>query len=343
MKLNPESLAKASSHHPWRTVIVWVLVLFAAGASAATLLGPALTTDFDFTNSPEAKQADQILQERRLHPGHDHRDVHRHRRAGRGGEPRLRRRGQHVPHRPERAGPRCLPSAPGSVPADRGAGRRSTGGGTRPDPVGGRVGRAVHGDLHRRPRRCDHALRGRRCDPRTGLRGHRHRRGPHARPGELLGGLQGHLRGGPAVRRVDRHRRRDRGAADRVRGDRRRLPAAAPHGLLHVADHAGHRRAVRHAVGLQLLHPEPDLHDGHRRRGGLRPVHRVAIPRGAAQRPREERCDPRVRRHGVTRGVLQRLDRRPGAGGHAPGARRRSSGASPAARSSWSWCRWRCR
>ena len=66
MKLNPETLAKASSHHPWRTVIVWVLVLFAAGASAATLLGPALTTDFDFTNSPEAKQADQILQERRL-------------------------------------------------------------------------------------------------------------------------------------------------------------------------------------------------------------------------------------------------------------------------------------
>ena len=35
-------------------------------ASAATLLGPALTTDFDFTNSPEAKRAQQILQERRL-------------------------------------------------------------------------------------------------------------------------------------------------------------------------------------------------------------------------------------------------------------------------------------
>ena len=35
-------------------------------ASAATLLGPALTTDFDFTNSPEAKRAQQLLEERNL-------------------------------------------------------------------------------------------------------------------------------------------------------------------------------------------------------------------------------------------------------------------------------------
>jgi putative drug exporter of the RND superfamily len=66
MKLNPESLAKASSHHPWRTVGIWVGLLVLGVASLATLLGPALTTDFDFTNSPEAKQADQILQERNL-------------------------------------------------------------------------------------------------------------------------------------------------------------------------------------------------------------------------------------------------------------------------------------
>ena len=87
-----------------------------------------------------------------------------------------------------------------------------------------------------------------------------------------------------------------------------------------LADHARHRRAVRHPVGLQLLHAEPDLDDGHRGRGGLRPVHRVAVPRGAARGPRQERRDPRVRRHGVTRGVLQRLDRRAGARRHAPRA-----------------------
>ena len=66
MKLNPESIARASSHHPARTVAIWFLILVAGVASAATLLGPALTTDFDFTNSPEAKRAQAILEERTL-------------------------------------------------------------------------------------------------------------------------------------------------------------------------------------------------------------------------------------------------------------------------------------
>ncbi|MEX0983833.1 MAG: MMPL family transporter [Actinomycetota bacterium] len=66
MKLNPETLARASSRHPWRTVVVWIVVLAGAIASAATLLGPALTTDFDFTNNPEAKAAEAILEEQAL-------------------------------------------------------------------------------------------------------------------------------------------------------------------------------------------------------------------------------------------------------------------------------------
>jgi hypothetical protein len=66
MKLNPESLARASSRHPGRTVVIWLLILVAGVASAATLLGPALTTDFDFTNNPEAKRAQSILEERKL-------------------------------------------------------------------------------------------------------------------------------------------------------------------------------------------------------------------------------------------------------------------------------------
>jgi RND superfamily putative drug exporter len=66
MKLNPESLARASSRHPGRTLLVWFLILVGGIASAATLLGPALTTSFDFTNSPEAKRAQAILEERKL-------------------------------------------------------------------------------------------------------------------------------------------------------------------------------------------------------------------------------------------------------------------------------------
>ena len=66
MRINPESLARASSRHPGRTVGVWLLILVAGIASAATLLGPALTTEFDFTNVPEAKRAQQLLEERQL-------------------------------------------------------------------------------------------------------------------------------------------------------------------------------------------------------------------------------------------------------------------------------------
>jgi putative drug exporter of the RND superfamily len=66
MRVNPESLAQASSRHPWRTVGIWVVLLIAGVASAATLLGQALTTDFDFTNSPEAKSAQQILERGKL-------------------------------------------------------------------------------------------------------------------------------------------------------------------------------------------------------------------------------------------------------------------------------------
>jgi RND superfamily putative drug exporter len=66
MKLNPETLARASSRHPWRTVAIWLAILVAGIASLSTLLAPALTTDFDFTNSPEAKRAQQILEDRAL-------------------------------------------------------------------------------------------------------------------------------------------------------------------------------------------------------------------------------------------------------------------------------------
>ncbi len=66
MKLNPESIARASSRHPWRTLVIWLIVFAAAGASSSALLSDALTTDFDFTNTPEAKRAIAVLDEVRL-------------------------------------------------------------------------------------------------------------------------------------------------------------------------------------------------------------------------------------------------------------------------------------
>ena len=66
MKLNPETMARASSRHPGRTIGIWFLILVGGMASLSTLLAPALTTSFDFTNNPEAKQAKAILTERNL-------------------------------------------------------------------------------------------------------------------------------------------------------------------------------------------------------------------------------------------------------------------------------------
>ena len=68
MRINPQSIAKASASHPWRTLAVWIAVLVAGIAASAALLGPALTTDFDFTNSPEAKRAEQLLENKLTGP-----------------------------------------------------------------------------------------------------------------------------------------------------------------------------------------------------------------------------------------------------------------------------------
>ncbi len=56
MKLNPESLAKASSRHPWRTVGAWVGLIVLMGVVSARLLTGVLTDDMAFTNEPEAAQ-----------------------------------------------------------------------------------------------------------------------------------------------------------------------------------------------------------------------------------------------------------------------------------------------
>jgi RND superfamily putative drug exporter len=65
MKINPESFARASSRHPWRTVVAWVVVLGGAiGVIAGGLFGDALTNAIDFTNEPEAKEAARLVEER---------------------------------------------------------------------------------------------------------------------------------------------------------------------------------------------------------------------------------------------------------------------------------------
>ena len=61
MTLNPESLARASSRHPWRVIGAWVVLLFVMVGIASTLLSGVLTTDIAFTNKPESIKAQDVI------------------------------------------------------------------------------------------------------------------------------------------------------------------------------------------------------------------------------------------------------------------------------------------
>jgi uncharacterized membrane protein YdfJ with MMPL/SSD domain len=64
MKLNPETIARASSRHPWRTIGVWLVLIVAMGAVSSALLADVLTQDIQFTNRPESVQAQDVLDTR---------------------------------------------------------------------------------------------------------------------------------------------------------------------------------------------------------------------------------------------------------------------------------------
>ena len=69
MKLSPESLARASSRHPWRTLGVWFVLIAAMGAISSALLSGVLNQDIAFTNKPESVKAQDILDSRFTPPG----------------------------------------------------------------------------------------------------------------------------------------------------------------------------------------------------------------------------------------------------------------------------------
>ena len=63
MRINPESLARASSRHPWRVIGIWgVLFVVMVGLSSA-LLGDVLNNDISFTNRPESIKAQEVIDE----------------------------------------------------------------------------------------------------------------------------------------------------------------------------------------------------------------------------------------------------------------------------------------
>ena len=61
MRINPESLARASSRHPWRVIGVWGVLFFVMVGLASTLLGDVLNNDISFTNRPESIKAQEVI------------------------------------------------------------------------------------------------------------------------------------------------------------------------------------------------------------------------------------------------------------------------------------------
>jgi RND superfamily putative drug exporter len=64
MKINPESLARASSRHPWRVVIAWMLIAVASFVAAGLFIGDVLNDDIEFTNRPESVRAQEVIDQK---------------------------------------------------------------------------------------------------------------------------------------------------------------------------------------------------------------------------------------------------------------------------------------
>ena len=71
MRLSTQSLARASSRHPGRTIALWVLGIVVAGALIGTFMKDATTTEADFTNNPESKDAEHLIEDRLRGPQRD--------------------------------------------------------------------------------------------------------------------------------------------------------------------------------------------------------------------------------------------------------------------------------
>jgi putative drug exporter of the RND superfamily len=61
MRINPESLAKASSRHPWRVITAWLAVMIVMVGVAATLLSGVVTTATAFTDKPDSIKAQDVI------------------------------------------------------------------------------------------------------------------------------------------------------------------------------------------------------------------------------------------------------------------------------------------
>jgi len=61
--LSTGGLARASARHPWRVIVMWIVILFAGGYFASTI-GDVTTTESNFINKPESVKGTDLMKER---------------------------------------------------------------------------------------------------------------------------------------------------------------------------------------------------------------------------------------------------------------------------------------
>ena len=240
MKINPETLARASSRHPWRTVGIWAVILVAGFAASGVLLDSALTTDIDFTNNPEAKRAAQILEEERLEQDLIPETIILTGGDGAVQDPAFAETVNAALDDLRALGPDVVMQVPSAFPLSEE--EQSDPQVAALGPIPSEDGSAVlftvilAGDSDQAAENVGEleTIRERYSEGDTA--------DVHARRADLHRGLQGDLGGGPPQGRIDRHPRRHRGPDRRLRGPAGRRDADR-HGRLRD------RRGVRGSSG----------------------------------------------------------------------------------------------
>src|SRR6266545_4551948 len=68
MRFSPQGVARWSAKHRFRVIGLWVVLFLVGGLLTSSYLSGALTTQADFTNNPDSKQAQTLLEQRLTGP-----------------------------------------------------------------------------------------------------------------------------------------------------------------------------------------------------------------------------------------------------------------------------------
>ena len=64
LEFSPEPMARRSTRRPWITIGIWVVALIIGLGLRGAVFESTISTEFDFTSTPDSKKADNLIEER---------------------------------------------------------------------------------------------------------------------------------------------------------------------------------------------------------------------------------------------------------------------------------------